>query len=79
MEIDYQARIPNNVDLGANTTLQRALEHWQPRFLDWWREMGPSDFLTSEPTAASASATASAIRPGSRCRASTAPACAGSS
>jgi benzoyl-CoA 2,3-epoxidase subunit B len=42
--IDYQTRIPNNVDLGANATLQRALEHWQPRFLDWWREMGPSDF-----------------------------------
>ncbi len=44
MAIDYQARIPNNVDLGANATLQRALEHWQPKFLDWWREMGPSDF-----------------------------------
>ena len=44
MAIDYQTRIPNNVDLGANATLQRALEHWQPRFLDWWREMGPSDF-----------------------------------
>jgi benzoyl-CoA 2,3-dioxygenase component B len=42
--IDYQTRIPNNVDLGANAVLQRALEHWQPRFLDWWREMGPSDF-----------------------------------
>ncbi len=45
MAIDYRDRIPNNVDLAANTTLQRALEHWQPRFLDWWREMGPSDFL----------------------------------
>ena len=47
MAIDYQTRIPNNVDLGANATLQRALEHWQPRFLDWWREMGPSDFLNN--------------------------------
>ena len=45
MAIDYQERIPNNVDLGNNRTLQRALEHWQPRFLDWWREMGPTDFL----------------------------------
>jgi len=45
MGIDYQERIPNNVDLAGNATLQRALEHWQPRFLDWWREMGPSDFL----------------------------------
>ncbi len=49
MAIDYIERIPNNVDLGGNKTLQRALEHWQPRFLDWWREMGPSDFLASEP------------------------------
>src|SRR3984957_8887523 len=46
--IDYQERIPNNVDLGENLTLQRALEHWQPRFLDWWRGMGPSDFLSAD-------------------------------
>jgi benzoyl-CoA 2,3-dioxygenase component B len=48
MGIDYQERIPNNVDLAGNKTLQRALEHWQPRFLDWWKEMGPSDFLASD-------------------------------
>ncbi|MBI2961425.1 MAG: benzoyl-CoA 2,3-epoxidase subunit BoxB [Betaproteobacteria bacterium] len=41
MTIDYSERIPNNVDLAGNKTLQRALEHWQPRFLDWWRAMGP--------------------------------------
>jgi len=49
MAIDYQEQIPNNVDLAGNKTLQRALEHWQPRFLDWWREMGPTGFLQSEP------------------------------
>jgi len=48
MAIDYLERIPNNVDLGSNKALQRALEHWQPRFLDWWREMGPSDFAAAE-------------------------------
>ena len=37
-------RIPNNVDLANDRTLQRALEHWQPKFLDWWKEMGPHDF-----------------------------------
>ena len=42
MAIDYLERIPNNVGLGDNRALQRALEHWQPRFLDWWQEMGPS-------------------------------------
>jgi benzoyl-CoA 2,3-epoxidase subunit B len=44
MSIDYYERIPNNVGLGDNRALQRALEHWQPRFLDWWREMGPTTF-----------------------------------
>jgi benzoyl-CoA 2,3-epoxidase subunit B len=37
-------RIPNNVDLSGNKRLQRALEHWQPRYLDWWRDMGPQGF-----------------------------------
>ncbi len=41
MDIDYSARIPNNVDLASDKTLQRALEHWQPEFLSWWGEMGP--------------------------------------
>jgi benzoyl-CoA 2,3-dioxygenase component B len=36
--------IPNNVHLGSNKRLLRALEHWQPRYLDWWREMGPHGF-----------------------------------
>src|SRR5246500_3463943 len=44
MAIDYYERIPNNVGLADNRALQRALEQWQPRFLDWWREMGPSSF-----------------------------------
>ena len=48
MAIDYGERIPNNVDLAGNKTLQRALEHWQPRFLDWWRELGPTDFLNAD-------------------------------
>jgi benzoyl-CoA 2,3-dioxygenase component B len=39
--IDYNERIPNNVGLADDRTLQRALERWQPRFLDWWREVGP--------------------------------------
>jgi benzoyl-CoA 2,3-dioxygenase component B len=48
MAIDYQERIPNNVDLADNKTLQRALEHWQPEFLNWWKGMGPSDFLDND-------------------------------
>jgi benzoyl-CoA 2,3-dioxygenase component B len=41
MNIDYNQKIPNNVDLVSDKTLQRALEHWQPEFLSWWGEMGP--------------------------------------
>jgi len=39
--VDYSERIPNNVGLADDRALQRALEHWQPRFRKWWREMGP--------------------------------------
>ena len=41
MNIDYSDKIPNNVDLASDKTLKRALEHWQPAFLNWWSEMGP--------------------------------------
>ena len=44
MAINYYERIPNNVGLGDDRALQRALERWQPRFLEWWREMGPRAF-----------------------------------
>ncbi len=40
--IDYTERIPNNVDLAGDRRLQRALEAWQPAFLNWWAEMGPT-------------------------------------
>ena len=46
--VDLGDRIPNNVDLASDRRLQRALEHWQPAFLDWWREMGPLDERASE-------------------------------
>jgi benzoyl-CoA 2,3-dioxygenase component B len=37
-------RIPNNVNLSSDKRLQRALEHWQPKFLQWWHDMGPQGF-----------------------------------
>ena len=40
--IDYSERIPNNVDLAGDRRLQRALEGWQPKFLDWWKQLGPA-------------------------------------
>ncbi len=48
MTINYSERIPNNIDLANDRTLQRALEHWQPKFIDWWREMGPNAFSSAD-------------------------------
>ncbi len=39
--INYSEKIPNNVNLAEDRTLQRALEGWQPNFLEWWGDMGP--------------------------------------
>jgi len=41
MNIDYAEKIPNNVDLASDRTLQRALEQWQPNYIQWWHDMGP--------------------------------------
>src|SRR3569833_260650 len=41
-KIDYSERIPNNVNLAGDRKLQRALEGWQPKFLDWWKTLGPA-------------------------------------
>ena len=48
MSINYDERIPNNVGLSADRRLQRALENWQPKFLQWWNQMGPSGFQTAD-------------------------------
>ena len=42
--VDFDAAIPNNVDLAGDRRLQRALESWQPRFIDWWKQLGPVAF-----------------------------------
>ena len=39
--INYSEKIPNNVNLSEDRTLQRALEQWQPNFINWWDDMGP--------------------------------------
>jgi len=46
--IDYLERIPNNVNLKENRRLQRALEEWQPKFLDWWNENGPDGIQAND-------------------------------
>jgi len=46
--IDYSDRIPNNVNLAGDRRLRRALEKWQPMFLDWWRSVGPQVWSNDE-------------------------------
>ncbi len=46
--INYSEKIPNNVDLGGDRTLQRALEQWQPNFINWWEDMGPEGTTDSD-------------------------------
>ena len=46
--INYADKIPNNVNLSEDRRLQRALESWQPHYIDWWKEMGPEGTSTSE-------------------------------
>jgi benzoyl-CoA 2,3-dioxygenase component B len=42
--VDLEAKIPNNVGLRDNKRLMMALEKWQPKFLEWWSTLGPTDF-----------------------------------
>jgi benzoyl-CoA 2,3-dioxygenase component B len=42
--VDLNSKIPNNVDLAQDKRLLRALEQWQPNYIDWWKEMGPEGF-----------------------------------
>ncbi len=41
-------KIPNNVNLSGDRRLQRALEKWQPQFINWWTEMGPAGFQAKD-------------------------------
>ncbi len=46
--VDLNAKIPNNVELAQDKRLLRALEQWQPNYLKWWGEMGPTDFQAKD-------------------------------
>ncbi len=46
--MSLQDQIPNNVDLNHDRRLKKALESWQPKFIDWWKEMGPEGFQEND-------------------------------
>jgi benzoyl-CoA 2,3-dioxygenase component B len=45
--VDIDAKIPNNVGLADDRRLQRALESWLPKYLEWWQELGPAAYQTN--------------------------------
>lgn len=46
-QVDYDGLIPNNVNLGSDLRVKRALEKWHPGYLNWWKDMGPEGFQES--------------------------------
>jgi benzoyl-CoA 2,3-dioxygenase component B len=46
-QVDYDGLIPNNVALGDDVRVKRALEKWHPGYIDWWNDMGPDGFQES--------------------------------
>lgn len=48
VEVNYDDKIPNNVDLSSDKQLQRALEGWQPQYLEWWQQAGPDCFQDAD-------------------------------
>ena len=47
MNVDYSTSIPNNISLGDDRRVLKALEKWHPGYLDWWSDMGPDGFQES--------------------------------
>lgn len=43
VEVNYDDLIPNNVDLSGDPKLKKALESWQPKYIDWWNDAGPEE------------------------------------
>jgi benzoyl-CoA 2,3-dioxygenase component B len=44
VNVDYDGLIPNNVGLGSDVRVKRALEKWHPGYINWWHDMGPEGF-----------------------------------
>src|SRR5919107_4118849 len=47
LNVDYTTKIPNNVKLGSDRQVLKALEGWHPGYLDWWNDMGAEGFQES--------------------------------
>ena len=36
MNVSYDTKIPNNVNLSSDRRVLKALEKWHPGYIDWW-------------------------------------------
>ena len=48
MDVSYDTKIPNNVGLGQDRKVLKALEKWHPGYIDWWTKLIPQDFQQSD-------------------------------
>ena len=44
MNVSYDTKIPNNVNLSSDRRVLKALEKWHPGYIDWWTKLIPKQF-----------------------------------
>ena len=44
MNVSYDTKIPNNVNLSSDRRVLKALEKWHPGYIDWWTRLIPEQF-----------------------------------
>ena len=44
MNVSYDTKIPNNVNLSSDRRVLKALEKWHPGYIDWWTKLIPQKF-----------------------------------
>ena len=47
ISVDYDSVIPNNVGLSSDRRVQKALEKWHPKYINWWSNLIPPKFQES--------------------------------
>ena len=47
LDVSYDTRIPNNVDLSSDKRVLKALEKWHPGYIEWWSNLIPKKFQDS--------------------------------
>ena len=48
MNVSYDTKIPNNVNLSSDRRVLKALEKWHPGYIDWWTKLIPQQFQDAE-------------------------------